>query len=109
MVPPDSTWQNACPARCLVSIMFYRPRSVAARVRCPALVIVAEKDTLSPAGAVRKTAGRMPAATLLALPEGHFSVYQGTTFETVVAAEIDFLKRTLSFGRMVTIRKNVRG
>ena len=33
----------------------------------------------------------------------------GPTFETVVAAEIDFLKRTLSFGRVVTIRKNVRG
>jgi len=95
LVPPDSNWQNACPARCLLSTLFYRPRSAAPRVRCPALVVLAEKDTLSPAGAIRKTVQRMPAATLLALPEGHFSLYGGATFETVVAAEIDFLKRHL--------------
>jgi uncharacterized protein len=96
MVPPDSDWQNACPARCLLSSLFYRPRSAAPRVRCPAFVILAEKDTLSPSGAIRKMVQRMPNATLLALPEGHFSIYGGATLETVAAADIDFLKRHLA-------------
>ncbi len=70
-----------------------------AKVRCPALVVVAEQDTLSPAWAVRRTAQAMPAATLLELPGGHFSLYQGPTLETVVAAEIDFLKKHLASPR----------
>ncbi|MGA2620067.1 MAG: alpha/beta hydrolase [Thermoguttaceae bacterium] len=93
MVPPDSEWRNACPARCLLATLFYRPHSAAPRVRCPALLVVAEQDTLSPAWVVRQTAQAMPAATLLALPGGHFSVYQGPTLETVIAAEIDFLRK----------------
>jgi fermentation-respiration switch protein FrsA (DUF1100 family) len=96
MTPVDSDWRNACPARCLLSIPFYRPQSAASRVRCPALAIVAEKDSLIPASAIRKTFQGMPAATLLTVPDGHFSVYGGTTFETVVAAEIDFLRRSLA-------------
>ena len=96
MMPPGTDWQNSCPARCLLSTLFYRPRSAASRVHCPALVFAAEKDTLSPADAVRKTALRMPAATLLTLPGGHFSVYDGQAMETVVAAAIDFLKQHLA-------------
>ena len=95
MIPADSVWQNSCPARCLLSFPLYRPRAVAVRVRCPALLIAAEHDTLIPPGSVRKTAQRMAAATLLALPLGHFSVYHGPAFETVVAAEIEFFQQHL--------------
>lgn len=95
MIPSDSPWRNACPARCLLSFPLYRPRSVAPRVQCPALLITAQQDTLIPEGSVRKTALRMPAATLLSLPASHFSVYHGAAFEEVIAAEIKFFRQHL--------------
>ncbi len=98
LVPPDSPWKNECPARILLAAPLYRPISYAARVRCPALLVAAEKDSLIPVEAVARTAARMPAATLERVPAGHFDVYVGEWFERVVRLEGDFLARHLLGG-----------
>lgn len=95
IVPPESSWKNQCPARVLLAAPFYRPISYAGRVNCPALLVVAERDSLIPAAVVEKTAARMSKATVVRLPVGHFDVYAGEVFERVVQVEGDFLAEHL--------------
>lgn len=95
MIPAGSTWQNQCPARSILSLPFYRPRSYARRVRCPALIFVAADDSLIYESSVLKTAAAMPNAEVVPVTGGHFGVYYGTEFERVVSVQTEFLKRTL--------------
>ncbi len=96
LVPKGVTWNNECPARILLTMSFYRPLGVARKVHCPALVVLAERDSLIDARAVEKTASRMPDATLLRFPVGHFDVYSGEVFERVVTEQTGFFTRHLA-------------
>jgi dienelactone hydrolase len=95
LVPEGSSWRNECPARVSLPILFYRPITYAKRVQCPALLVMAENDSLISPGAVRKTASAMSRSSLVNLPVGHFDVYTGDVFEKVVAMESDFLEEHL--------------
>lgn len=89
--PEGADWQNRCPARILFAVLPYRPVAYAGRVRCPALVMLGEKDSLTPAAAVEKAAARMADSTLVQFPFGHFEIYAGQGFETAVDMQADFL------------------
>jgi pimeloyl-ACP methyl ester carboxylesterase len=91
LVPEATRWENACPAAFLLTVALYRPTSYAGRVRCPALIMPARKDTLISLEAVRKTASRMRDARLVALPIGHFEIYADGPFEQAVEIQADFL------------------
>ncbi len=91
LMPAGMVWQNRCPARILLAVLSYRPVAYAARVRCPALVMLAEKDSLTSAAAVVKAAARMADSTLVRFPFGHFEIYTGQGFETAVEMQSDFL------------------
>ncbi len=95
IVPEDTAWKNECPARAVIELLLYRPISRARDVKCPALVIMGEKDTLIYPPAVEKAASRMREVTLIHLPVGHFDVYLGDWFEKVVKIQGDFLARHL--------------
>jgi pimeloyl-ACP methyl ester carboxylesterase len=95
IVPEDSTWKNACPARIMLAFSLYRPISFASRVKCPAFVLLAETDSLIPAEAVEKFASRLPRAEVARVPLGHFDVYVGEAFEETVKLEADFLEKHL--------------
>jgi len=90
IIPKGSVWKNECPARILLMITNYRPMSYARKIKCPALFIVAEKDSLVDWKDVQKTADRMNRATSQVLPVGHFDVYVGDLFENVVDQELNF-------------------
>jgi pimeloyl-ACP methyl ester carboxylesterase len=96
LVPENSQWKNQCPARALLYLTIYRPLSFARKVKCPALLIMAEKDFGISPKAVEKCAQRMKKATLLRLPVGHFEPYVGELFEQVSEKQADFLKEHLS-------------
>jgi poly(3-hydroxyalkanoate) synthetase len=64
-------------------------------VKCPAFVLLAEKDSLIPARAVERLAGRMARAELVRVPLGHFDVYVGDPFEETAKLETDFLEKHL--------------
>ncbi len=98
LLPEDTKWENKCPARIIFSIAGYRPITRAHEVRCPALVVMAEKDQLIPASLVEKGASKMPNSTLVRLPVDHFAPYVGETFEEVVKTETEFLKKHLLQG-----------
>ncbi|MHB8781017.1 MAG: alpha/beta fold hydrolase [Candidatus Geothermincolia bacterium] len=95
IVPDESDWMNACPARILLSLLAYRPTTYASRARCPALVILGERDSLIPAASIAKMARRLPQGELHRLDCGHFDVYAGACFDRAVELEADFLVRHL--------------
>lgn len=91
LVPEDSDWENRAPARIALTLPFYRPIRYAIRIKCPVLVVTAEKDTLIPQSSMSKVAQRIRDCKLVRLPVKHFDVYTGDDFEQVVRLEGDFL------------------
>lgn len=92
IVDKSSTWQNQCPARILLTAPRYRPITRARKIKCPTLLIAGEKDSLIDIQAVRKAARRIEGAMLIEYEWGHFDIYHGKPFESVLSNQINFLK-----------------
>jgi pimeloyl-ACP methyl ester carboxylesterase len=60
------------------------------------LFIVGERDTVTPPDATLAAARRVPDATVMTLPVGHFEAYLGEPFEQVVAAQTEFFLKKLA-------------
>ena len=86
------TWENKCAARFFLALLFYRPLSLAHRVKCPCLLVAAQKDSLIAPSSVQKASKKIEKATLVWLPIHHFEIYTGSGFEQAVSIEIEFLK-----------------
>ena len=95
LIPDGSSWENKCPARIIFTMSAYRPITYAKHVKCPALILMAEQDSLIKPKSVEKTASRIKNATLVRLPYNHFSVYREEAFDHVLKIETDFLTRHL--------------
>jgi pimeloyl-ACP methyl ester carboxylesterase len=95
LVPAGSAWENRAPARIELTLPLYRPVRYATRIRCPVLIVCAEKDSLIGQASVVKTARRIRDCKLVRLPVGHFDVYVGEEFERVADLEGDFLRDRL--------------
>lgn len=92
LVPNDAAWANTCPARILLTSLWNRPISRAAKVTAPTLFVVAEHDQLIPARSIHKAAARMSDATVVTVPGDHFAPYYGDSFELAVRHQADFLE-----------------
>jgi dienelactone hydrolase len=99
LIPKGSAWKNECPARICLTIILYRPIGYARRVKCPALFVIAERDSLVDWKDVVKTADRVKNSEKMVLAAGHFEPYTGELFEKVAARETEFLMKALSAGR----------
>lgn len=95
MYPPGFEFRNEVPARFALRLAAYSPLRSAAKVRCPLLVIVAERDTVTPPKPARRIADRAPRGELLAYDGTHFDIYRGEPFERAVTGETEFLHRVL--------------
>lgn len=95
LVPPDSKWENKAPARVALKVLFYSPIKYARKVKCPALIIPAAGDTLISLNKTLKTAALMEKSELYVFPGGHFDLYAGDGFETIVKKETEFLAKHL--------------
>ena len=95
LLPEGAVWQNRCPARILLVVLSYRPAAYAERVRCPALVMYGEKDSLTRAATVEKVAARMADCIPVRFPFGHFEIYTGQGFDKAVDMQADFLTKHL--------------
>lgn len=87
-------WQQMIAARSVMPLMTYRPGRAAAAARCPMLVIICADDQTVLADPARRAADRAPDAEVVTVPGGHYAPFLDQ-HERVVAAEIDFLRRTL--------------
>jgi pimeloyl-ACP methyl ester carboxylesterase len=93
--PKDGTeWHNRVAARSILGIAAHRPVRKAADIRCPILLVVAENDTIAPAGPALRVAERAPKGELIRSHGGHYDVYEGgEDFDRVLDAEVEFLHR----------------
>ena len=90
------TFRNEMCARGVLRIGLNRPVRFAERVQCPTLVVIAEQDNIAPVKSVHEVARRIGAkAEVQSFDVGHFDIYVGEVFEKSVAAQVDFLRRTL--------------
>lgn len=90
---PD--WHNEITARSLWSLIAYRPRRLAGRVRAPLLVCVAEQDTATSVPFAIQAARSAPHGELRRYPGGHFAAYLPPVFDQMVDDEVAFLRRHL--------------
>lgn len=95
LVPKQTQWRNAVPARSVFSIGNYNPIDTLAQIQAPTLMVYGREDSQIPAAAVEAAASRMPAATLWAYDGDHFGVYHGPSHAAVVAQELAFLRQHL--------------
>jgi dipeptidyl aminopeptidase/acylaminoacyl peptidase len=95
MTPKGLTpWRNRVAARSLLSFSWRRPIRRAADIQCPILLIVAEHDTMAPVGPALRVADKAQRGEIHRSRGGHYDVYQGgKSFDDVVAAELEFLRR----------------
>jgi fermentation-respiration switch protein FrsA (DUF1100 family) len=95
MYPDDYVFRNETPARIMLTYGTYSPGRDAKKVRCPILVVVGSGDHITPPEPARKIAEKAPQATLLEFDGGHFDIYRGDVFDTVVREEANFLEAGL--------------
>jgi uncharacterized protein len=93
LAPPD--FRNEVSARTGLYVTGFRPITVVAGVRCPALLQICERDTVAPIAAVERAAALMPKAEVVRYPVGHFDVYVGADFERSVSDQEAFLVKHL--------------
>jgi dienelactone hydrolase len=93
LVTPGARVRNAIAARIALRILFYRPGSKTAKLTCPALFCVCERDTVAPARATLKHAKRALKGEIVRYPIGHFDIYVDRGFECATADQIAFLRR----------------
>lgn len=94
LVREGSGWENKIPAR-LAFAPPHRPIKSAGMVTCPALVVIAEKDSLISPASQEEMAAKMPKGEVVKYPIGHFDIYTGDEFEEAVTTQTAFLKRHL--------------
>jgi uncharacterized protein len=95
IVPAGSRWRNEVAARVMLRVALYRPVRSAAKVACPLLVCVCERDTTTPPGPAIEMARSAPRGELAQYPIGHFDIYVGEHFERAVTDQTAFLQRHL--------------
>lgn len=88
---------NAVPARVALEVALNRPIRYAPQLRCPLLVVVADRDSVAPPSAARATAWKAPGlGEVRNYPAGHFDIYQEPIRSRSIADQLHFLRRHLA-------------
>lgn len=87
----ESDYPQYVAARITLKIGLYSPLKHASKVRCPALVQIAEHDAVTPRHVAQKAADRMTDATVHVYDCGHFDPYVDPYFETTINDQLNFL------------------
>ena len=95
LVPVKSQWQNATPARSLLSGRDYSPGKNAGAIKCPSLVIYAGQDAGVPVHTVESTVLKLKDREFKRFEGDHFAVYSGNLNKQAVAWQVEFLKRKI--------------
>ncbi|MEV4643490.1 alpha/beta fold hydrolase [Saccharopolyspora sp. NPDC049357] len=96
LVPEDGTFVNEVAARVAPTITKHRPGRAAKNVSSPILFCICEHDSVTPPAETRAFARTAPRGEIKSYDAGHFDIYLGEPFETVVADQTEFLVRHLS-------------
>ncbi|WP_375483347.1 alpha/beta hydrolase [uncultured Mycobacterium sp.] len=91
LVPDGTQIRNEVAARFGIKIISYRPGRAAAKITCPILFCVCERDSVAPAAATLRLAAKAPRGEIEVYPEGHFDIYVGEAFDRVITDQLAFL------------------
>jgi dienelactone hydrolase len=83
--------ENDVAARIALRVPFYSPGRRAPRITAPALVQIAERDSVTPVKVAVKAARRIPRGEIRTYDCQHFEPYLDPYFDTIVADQIAFL------------------
>lgn len=86
---------GSTPARSLVKLQRHDLRESLETVRCPTLLVAGEHDELVPSEAVSSLSDRIPNASLVRVPVGHYDALSGDGLDRVVNHELAFLDAEL--------------
>ncbi|MBY6365284.1 alpha/beta hydrolase [Rhodococcoides corynebacterioides] len=93
--PDGMAVAESVAARVALQISRYFPGRSAKKLTCPALFCVCDHDTVAPARATLRHVEKAPRGEVMLYPYGHFDIYLGEAFETVVADQVAFLRRVV--------------
>jgi fermentation-respiration switch protein FrsA (DUF1100 family) len=92
---PDNFINEVC-ARIILRADKYRPVQYAKKVRCPVLLQICEKDSITPLSAAEETEKNLGKwAEVKRYPIGHFDIYTGENFKKSVGDQLDFFRKYL--------------
>lgn len=83
------------PARVMFQVPTYRPGRRLAAIAAPSLICICENDSVAPARRTAKLVDSAPRASKKLYPAGHFDIYVGDQFESVVRDQIAFLEKVV--------------
>ncbi|MFQ5630723.1 MAG: alpha/beta hydrolase [bacterium] len=87
---------NEACARIVIRIDKYRPIKYAAKVRCPVLLQICERDEPLPIQSIDAAAQKMAVSSeVKRYPIGHFDIYVGENFEKSISDQLNFFKSHL--------------
>ncbi|MDQ4114808.1 MAG: alpha/beta fold hydrolase [Actinomycetota bacterium] len=95
LVPEGAGFVNEVAARVAPTITRHRPGKVAKDVRMPILFCICDHDSVTPPEETLTYARTAPRGEIKRYDAGHFDIYLGEPFETVVADQTEFLTRHL--------------
>jgi pimeloyl-ACP methyl ester carboxylesterase len=90
-------WENVLLARVFASLDREVPMEHVARIRCPVLLVAAERDDMVPAAFVREARAKLvhPESELASYDALHFDLYLGDVLRANAARQAAFLVRQL--------------
>jgi uncharacterized protein len=97
MLDEPSPWRNLIAARAVLTMPFYRPIRHAKRITTKLLMVVTDKDEITPPSTIAKAARLAPQGHAVHFDAGHFEIYFDKFFDEATAAMLRFLSSTKAF------------
>ncbi len=90
-LPTGTHSANGVAGRFALRIGLDVPGKYMRHLKCPALICVSSKDSVAPAGPTIDFAKGLPNVDVRVYDAGHFDIYVGEFFETIVKDQVSFL------------------
>lgn len=92
----SSTWENAMPAKSLLTVSTYHPIDYASHIPCPVLMVYGLKDSGIPIDDVERTSNLIKEVERFTFDGDHFDAYDGGAYHAqIVEREVAFLQAHL--------------
>src|SRR5260221_2727528 len=94
MIDGPLPWRNLVGVRFIPRHPVYRPIRLAKRIQAKLLMLVTDKDEISPPSVMAKVATLAPRGEAIHFDGGHFDIYFGDLFDKATGAMLAFLANT---------------
>ena len=95
IIPEGEKWDNRVNAGIALDVATYRASSYAARIGCPLLVCVSERENLMDPQIAVRAAKTAPKGRAIHYDADHFDVYHAPHFERIAGDQTEFLRAAL--------------